>query len=132
MKDILDFEGESGPYVQYAYARGKSILRKAVESGIDYSDADLSQVEGSEEFELVKLINSYADVVRDAALKYEPCCVTRFVTDLAQSFNKFYNTCNIMKSEPGLREARLMLTEAACICIKSALYLIGVRVVEKM
>lgn len=131
-KDILDFEGESGPYVQYAYARGKSILRKAVESGIDYSDADLSQVEGSEEFELVKLINSYADVVRDAALKYEPCCVTRFVTDLAQSFNKFYNTCNIMKSEPGLREARLMLTEAACICIKSALYLIGVRVVEKM
>ena len=131
-KDILDFEGESGPYVQYAYARGKSVLRKAVESGIDYSDADLSLLEGSDEFELVKLINSLSDAVKDAANKNEPCCVTRYVTDLAQLFNKFYNTCNIMKSEPALRDARLKLTEAACVCIKTALYLIGVRVVEKM
>ena len=131
-KDILDFEGESGPYVQYAYARGRSILRKAAENGVDYSGANLSLAEGSEEFELVKLINSYGEAVRDAASKYEPCCVTRFVTDLAQAFNKFYNTCNILKAEPGLREARLMITEAACICIKSALHLIGVRVVEKM
>lgn len=131
-KDILDFEGESGPYVQYAYARGKSVLRKAVEMGIDYSNADLSLLEGSDEFELVKLINSLGDAVKDAANKNEPCCVTRYVTDLAQLFNKFYNTCNIMKSEPDLRDARLKLTEAACVCIKTALYLIGVRVVEKM
>lgn len=131
-KDILDFEGESGPYVQYAYARGRSVLRKAAESGVDYGTADLSLLEGSEEFELVKLLHSYGDVVHDAAAKYEPCCITRFVTDLAQSFNKFYNTCSIMKSEPGLREARLLLTEAACICIRSALHLIGVCVVEKM
>ena len=131
-KDILDFEGESGPYVQYAYARGKSVLRKAVESGIDYSGADLSLLEGSDEFELVKLINSLSDAVKDAANKNEPCCITRYVTDLAQLFNKFYNTCNIMKSEPALRDARLKLTEAACVCIKTALYLIGVRVVEKM
>ena len=127
-KDILDFEGESGPYVQYAYARGKSVLRKAVEMGIDYSNADLSLLEGSDEFELVKLINSLGDAVKEN----EPCCVTRYVTDLAQLFNKFYNTCNIMKSEPDLRDARLKLTEAACVCIKTALYLIGVRVVEKM
>ena len=131
-KDILDFEGESGPYVQYAYARGKSVLRKAEESGIDYSAADLSLLEGNDEFELVKLINSFGDAVKDAANKNEPCCVTRYVTDLAQLFNKFYNTCNIMKSEPMLRDARLKLTEATCVCIKSALYLIGVRVVEKM
>ena len=131
-KDILDFEGESGPYVQYAYARGKSVLRKAEESGIDYSAADLSLLEGNDEFELVKLVNSFGDAVKDAANKNEPCCVTRYVTDLAQLFNKFYNTCNIMKSEPMLRDARLNLTEATCVCIKSALYLIGVRVVEKM
>lgn len=131
-KDILDFEGESGPYVQYAYARGKSVLRKAEESQIDYSDADLSLLEGSDEFELVKLINGFGDAVKDAANKYEPCCITRYVTELAQLFNKFYNTCNIMKSDVDLRKARLKLTAAACICIKSALYLIGVRVVEKM
>jgi len=131
-KDILDFEGESGPYVQYAYARGRSVLRKATENGIDYSSADLSLLEGNDEFELIKLINSFEDVVRDAANKNEPCCVTRYVTELAQMFNKFYNTCNIMKSEDALRDARLKLTEAVCVCLKSALYLIGVRVVEKM
>lgn len=130
--DILDFEGESGPYVQYAYARGKSVLRKANDDGISYSDADLTLASSDEEFELVKLINSYENAVRDAAYRYEPCCVTRYVTDLAQAFNKFYNTCSIMKADEALRKARLMLTEAACICIKSALYLIGVRVVEKM
>ena len=118
--------------MQYAYARGRSVLRKAAESGIDYTTADLSLADGAEEFELAKLIHSYESVVREAAQKYEPCCVTRFVTDLAQSFNKFYNTCSIMKSEPALRDARLMITEAACTCIKSALHLIGVRVVEKM
>ena len=131
-KDILDFEGESGPYVQYAYARGKSVIRKAADMGIDYSGADLSLLEGSDEFELVKQINSFYDAVKEAANKNEPCCVTRYVTDLAQLFNKFYNTCNIMKSEGDLRDARLKLTEAAATCIKSALYLIGVRVVEKM
>lgn len=131
-KDILDFEGESGPYVQYAYARGRSVLRKAEENGICYSGADLSLLEGDDEFELVKQIYSFGDAVREAAAKYEPCCVTRYVTDLAQSFNKFYNTCNIMKSEQPLRDARLMLVEAVCTCIQSALHLIGVRVVEKM
>ena len=88
-KDILDFEGESGPYVQYAYARGRSVLRKATENGIDYSSADLSLLEGNDEFELIKLINSFEDVVRDSANKNEPCCVTRYVTELAQMFNKF-------------------------------------------
>lgn len=130
--DILDFEGESGPYVQYAYARGKSVLRKAGEDGIVYSDADLTLAVSNEEFELIKLINAYENAVRDAAYRYEPCFVTRYVTDLAQAFNKFYNTCGIMKADGELRKARLMLTEAACVCIKSALYLIGVRVVEKM
>ncbi|MBQ8827977.1 MAG: hypothetical protein IJZ90_02410, partial [Clostridia bacterium] len=55
-----------------------------------------------------------------------------YVTDMAQLFNKFYNTCNIMKAEPDVRAARLRVTEAAAECIKSALYLIGVDVVEKM
>ncbi len=131
-KDILDFEGESGPYVQYAYARGRSVLRKAVSEGIDYKDADCGLLTGDEEFELIKLINSFESAVREAALRYEPCCVTRYVTDLAQAFNKFYNTCGIMKETGDIRKARLKLTECACVCIKSALYLIGVRVVEKM
>ncbi len=131
-EDMLDFEGESGPYVQYAYARGRSVLRKAAQEQIDWSEADLNQLTENEAYHLIKLLNGYTDAVRDAASKYEPSIVTRYVTDLAQQFNKFYNCCGIMKAEPAVRAARLQLTEAACICMKSALYLIGVEAVEKM
>lgn len=130
--DMLDFEGESGPYVQYSYARGKSILRKATESGISYEDADLRLLMGNEEFALIKLIQRFNDAVREAANKYEPSVVTRYITDLAQQFNKFYNNCSIMKSEGELQKARLALTEAACSCLKAGLELIGVEVVEQM
>lgn len=131
-KDMLDFEGESGPYVQYAYARGKSVLRKTAEMGIDYTNADLSLATSDEEYALVMLLNRFQNIVREAAEKYEPCVVTRYVTELAQQFNKFYNNCSIMKAEDNVRDARLKLTEAACVCIRSALHLIGVEVVEKM
>ncbi len=131
-KDMLDFEGESGPYVQYAYARGKSVLRKTAEMGIDYTNGDLSLATSDEEYALVMLLNRFQSVVREAAEKYEPCVVTRYVTELAQQFNKFYNNCAIMKAADGVRDARLKLTEAACLCIRAALHLIGVEVVEKM
>ena len=130
--DMLDFEGESGPYVQYSYARGKSILRKAAESGIPFDDADYTLLTGNEEFALIKQIQRFNDVVREAAGKYEPSVVTRYITDLAQQFNKFYNNCSIMKSEGELQKARLALAEAACGCLKSGLELIGVEVVEQM
>ncbi len=131
-KDMLDFEGESGPYVQYSYARGKSVLRKAQESGLSWQDGELSLLTGEEEFVLIKWMNEFQAAVRDAAAKYEPCCVTRYVTDLAQKFNKFYNSCGIMKAEEPVRKARLLLTEAACTCLRSAMGLLGIQVVERM
>lgn len=132
LDEILDFEGESGPYVQYSYARARSVLRKAESLGIDYKHADPGLLGSDEEYTLVKHINRYQETVREAAAKYEPSIVTRYVADLAQYYNKFYNTCNVMRSEEALRAARLALTEAAAICIRSALNLIGVDVVEKM
>lgn len=131
-KDMLDFEGESGPYVQYSYARGRSVLRKAQESGLNWSDGDLSLLTTDEEFVLIKWLNEFQSAVRDAANKYEPCCVTRYLTDLAQKFNKFYNSCGIMKAEEPVRKARLLLTEAACTCLQSAMGLLGMQVVERM
>ena len=131
-KDILDFEGESGPYVQYAYARGCSVLSKAQEAGIDYGSGDASLLTSDEEYNLVRMLSSFRDTVREAAARFEPSIVTRYVTDLAQQFNKFYNTCSIMKAEEEIRKARLKLTACAAECIKTALWLIGVDVVEKM
>jgi arginyl-tRNA synthetase len=78
------------------------------------------------------MLSSFRDTVREAAARFEPSIVTRYVTDLAQQFNKFYNTCSIMKAEEEIRKARLKLTACAAECIKTALWLIGVDVVEKM
>ncbi len=128
--DILDFEGESGPYVQYAYARGKSILRKASEMPAESGDSVYEPT--NEEFELAKLLNDYSGVVQDAAAKNQPCIITRYTLAVAAAFNKFYNTCNIMKSTGITRTKRIELTNAMCCVIKSALHLIGVDVVEKM
>lgn len=128
---MLDFEGESGPYVQYSYARGKSILRR---SESDYADADYSLLTTDEEYELVKHISKFGESVAAAAEKNEPFYVNRYVTTLAKLFNKFYNTNPILKSDvnPEIRKARLALVEATTIVIKSALGLLGIETVEKM
>lgn len=128
---MLDFEGESAPYVQYSYARGKSILRR---SGEVVSDVDFSLVTSDEEYALVSQLNAFSDACRDAAEKNEPFYVNRYVTNLARQFNKFYNSCPILKDdiEPNLRKARLALVSASCEVIKSALGLLGIETVESM
>jgi arginyl-tRNA synthetase len=129
-KEMLNFEGETGPYVQYTYARGKSILRKAgeVSGNIDYS-----KITSSEEFELVKLISRFQDAVLLAIDKLEPSVVTRHVIEIAKAFNKFYNAHGILNAEDeAVKIARLNLVKAACQVIKNGLYLVGLEVVEKM
>jgi arginyl-tRNA synthetase len=128
-EDILDFEGESGPYVQYTYARGKSILRKA--GGVP-EKADLRLLGEPEEFQLVKLLEGFKDAVLDAAAKKEPSMVTRQVTAVARAFNKFYNNCPVLIAEGELKNARLQLTAATLDIIEAGLSLLGIKVVEKM
>lgn len=129
---MLDFEGESAPYCQYGYARGRSILRKA--EGIDYSDADLSKATSDEEYSLIKQLNAFGDAVLDAADKNEPFYVNRYVTNLTKAFNKFYNTNPIMKSDvdPETKKARLAIVDATTRVIKTALGLLGIETVESM
>ncbi len=129
---MLDFDGESAPYCMYGYARGKSILRRA--EGIDYSNADLTKAVSDDAYTLVKLINSFGDAVADAADKNEPFYVNRYVTGLVKAFNKFYNTNPIMRDDVDeeTKKARLAIVDATCTVIKSALYLLGIEVVESM
>lgn len=129
-KEMLSFEGETGPYVQYTYARGKSILRRA--DGVS-GNADFSKMNSIEEFELIKLLESFNKVILMSIDKLEPSIVTRHVIDIAKAFNKFYNTHNIMNIEDeGLKAARLKLVEATCQVIRNGLNLIGIDVLEKM
>lgn len=129
---MLDFEGESGPYCQYSYARGRSILRKA--QGMDYSDADFSKAVTDEAYSLVKQLGAFSDAVSDAAEKNEPFYINRYVTNLAKLFNKFYNTNPIMKNDVDTetKKARLAITDAVTRVIKTALGLLGIETVEKM
>ncbi len=129
---MLDFEGESAPYCQYGYARGKSILRRAKD--IDYSNADMSKATSDEEYSLIKHINSFGEAIISAAEKNEPFYINRYVTNLTKAFNKFYNTNPILKDDVDIevKKARLAIVDVTCRVIKSALYLLGIETVESM
>jgi arginyl-tRNA synthetase len=128
---VLDFDGESGPYVQYTYARGRSVLRRA---DTDYSDADFSNTVSDEEYALIKQINALGEAVSDAADKNEPFYINRYVTNLARSFNKFYNSYPILKGDvdENTKKARLAIVDASTRVIKTSLALMGIETVENM
>ena len=129
-KEILSFDGETGPYVQYAYARAKSILRRA---GQVNAEVDYSKLNSKEEFELVKVLSNFNNQILLALDKLEPSIVTRYAIDVAKSFNKFYTVHSVLNLEDEvLKATRLKLVEASAQVIKNALELIGIEVVEKM
>lgn len=126
--EILSFDGETGPYVQYTYARAKSILRKNEIK----EDAILALLDSQEEFELAKTLNGFNGAVLAAIDKYEPSIVTRYVLQVAKDFNKFYNNCPINSAEEGIKQARLKLVLATTMVLRNALHLLGIETVEEM
>ena len=127
--DMLSFDGETGPYVQYTYARAKSILRKF---GTVEGDVNYSLLTSKEEFELIKTLDGLNDAILNGIERNEPSVVTRYVIDVAKAFNKVYNALPIGTAEEDVKKARLKLVEATSIVIKKALYLIGLETVEEM
>ena len=124
---VLNFDGETAPYVQYTYARAISVLGKGGKSG-EYS---LSEISASE-YDLVNELKRFPDVVKAAADKYEPSIITRYAIDVAERFNKFYFDCKILGEREDVKNFRLALTKATSIVIKNALSLLGIRTPEKM
>ncbi|WP_315120079.1 arginine--tRNA ligase [uncultured Clostridium sp.] len=128
--EMLSFDGETGPYIQYSYARGKSILRKL---GTVCGEVDYSKLSSKEEFELIKTLEGFNNAITYSIDKLEPSIVTRYVIDVAKGFNKFYNLHSIINAEDkATKKARLKLVEATCVVIKNALALLGIEAVEKM
>ncbi|MBU3177641.1 arginine--tRNA ligase [Clostridium estertheticum] len=135
-EEMLSFEGETGPYVQYTYARAKSILRKVEETSKNNEtdvELDYNKLNSKEEFELVKQLEGFQKSILFAIDKLEPSMVTRYVIDVAKAFNKFYNQYNIsnLKDESD-KKAKIKMVEATCVVIKNALGLIGIEVVDRM
>lgn len=128
--EMLSFDGETGPYVQYSYARAKSILRKL---GDVSGEVDYSKLSSKEEFELIKTLEGFNNSIIYAIDKLEPSIITRYVIDVAKGFNKFYNQYSIINAEDEeTKKARLKLVQSTCVVIKNALDLLGIEVVEEM
>lgn len=125
----LNFEGETGPYVQYTYARCCSVLGKAPEN---LPDADYSTLDDAEAQDIVRLLEQFPELVKEAAQRNEPSLITRYTVDLAQAYNKFYYEHRILDCEPATSAARIAITKAVRDVIGTGLTLIGVEPTEKM
>ena len=128
LEAMVSFEGETGPYVQYAYARIQSILRKA--NFTPSADATYS-LNDPESWEIIKLLQDFARVVKRAAENYDPSLIAKYAINLAQAFNKYYAHTRILDESPE-RDSRLALSYSTAVVLKEALRLLGVEVPEKM
>ena len=131
---VLSFEGESGPYVQYTYARTCSVIEKSgIAAGYDIIEGiDFGLLSGQESFDIVKLVYIFGDKVQESAAKLEPYIVARYLVDVAQAFNKFYHDNQILTDDVSLREARLALVFAVRTVLRSGLALLGIKAPSKM
>ena len=133
---VLNFDGETGPYVQYTYARAKSVLRNAGDDVVAKAEAaeglDMQYISGDSAYELAKLIYAFPAVIGEAANKYEPSVVTRHIVDVAQAFNRFYHDEHILVDNEEEKLAKTALVIAAANTIKNGLGLLGISAPEKM
>ena len=128
LEEALSFEGNTGPYVQYTYARACSVLSRAGE----VADAPI-QITTEEEAALVKTLCRFGERVCSAIADYEPSYITRFILDVAAAFNRFYHNCTILGAEdPAVRASRVKLTEATKIVLGNAFDLICLAKTEKV
>lgn len=132
---VLNFDGETGPYVQYTHARGASVLRKAGDAIVakaEKLDIDFKYLNSDSAYELVKLIYAFPGVVVEAGEKFEPSIITRHVVNMAQGFNRFYHDEHILTDNDDEKTAKIALTIAAKNAIKRGLALLGMQAPERM
>ena len=129
---VLNFDGETGPYVQYTHARACSLLRRGEVGDRYFVDVDYSKLTGDAAFRLAKLLYQFPDIVKDAGAKYEPSIVTRHVVNIAQAFNRFYHDEHILVDDEAEKKAKLALVYATKESIAKGLSLLGIVAPEKM
>ncbi len=129
LESALSFEGESGPYVQYSYARANSILEKAKDIS---RKADYSLLTAQAEFNLIIKLSQFPDLINQAVKHMHPHLLAVYALDVARSFNEFYHSCPVLIEDEWLSAARLDLVQASMQVIKNSLFLLGIEVPDQM
>lgn len=132
-KDSIDFNGNTGPFVQYTYARIQSILRKAVSKGIDVNSANTELKPAEKEMQLIMTLADFPSVVAQAGRDYSPAQVANYIYDLCKEFNGFYHDFPILIEEDADKlNFRLMLAKQVAKAIKNGMAIMGIKVPERM
>ena len=133
-KESIDFNGNTGPFIQYTHARIKSVLRKAAEQGLDFNTLNDIQLEISEkESYLIQSLTEFPTVVRQAGEEFSPALIANYIYDLVKEYNQFYHDFTILKEEnANLKQFRLILSESIASVIKTGMGLLGIDVPERM
>lgn len=128
---LLNFNGETGPYIQYIYVRTKSVLEKASYAP-KFEDVDFNVLKDKSSIEVIKLLYELRQVILNAVEKNEPSILARYLIDLAQSFSNFYNCNKIIGEENNVENARLYLTKTVGNVLKNSMALLGIEMPDKM
>jgi arginyl-tRNA synthetase len=133
-KESIDFNGNTGPFIQYTYARIQSVLRKAAELGIIIPETLETDIALSvKEENLVQLLADYAAIIKEAGDEYNPALIANYIYELTKEYNQFYHDYTILKEEnAGLKDFRLMLSNNVAQVVKSGMSLLGIEVPDRM
>lgn len=129
-KEAISFEGETGPYIQYAFARISSILKK--HGRPIKEDVNFSLLDTEHEKQLVKHLSDFPEMLEDAVKNYDPSKVAHYLISLAQSFNEFYHNCPVLTEDEELKKARLLLIYCTRQVLGNGLNLLGIETLEEM
>lgn len=133
-KESIDFNGNTGPFIQYTHARIRSILRKAAEKGIEYSASPLPKVElSAKEIRLIKLLNAFPAKIAEGAQAYSPAVIANYAYDIAKEFNQYYHDTPILKEEnEDVLKMRLVLIDTLSAVLRKAMGILGIELPERM
>ena len=133
-KESIDFNGNTGPFIQYTHARIRSILRKAAEKGIEYSASPLPKVElSAKEIRLIKLLNTFPAKIAEGAQAYSPAVIANYAYDIAKEFNQYYHDTPILKEEnEDVLKMRLVLIDTLSAVLRKAMGILGIELPERM
>jgi arginyl-tRNA synthetase len=132
-EESIDFNGNTGPFIQYTYARIQSVIRKATGQDLTWNEISPSVETGAKEVELIKKINAFPEIVQEAGTNHSPALIANYCYDLVKEYNQFYNDYSILgETDEEKRKLRLMLTQTTGNIIRNGFALLGIECPERM